>query len=208
MKYANKTEYELHYWRTQAERGWPKEQPQKYLDYLRHFGIDPAGMAGKVVTDVGCGPHGGVLQVLPESTVKIAVDALFPEFEQAGLLSLPEGTQRYDCRAEHLEQAVGLPKADYVFCTNALDHSPDPHADRVEDGIAGLVAATKEGGQICIWVHLRTEEQLDYGHDVAVTAERVLSALHVVARNVQLMIYEADPVGGGQRITLAGRWVI
>jgi len=203
MAWQSKTEYEVAYWVGKGCR----LGSDKYWQYLYHFGIPEVDLRGKVVVDVGSGPLGGICSLAAQRSICVAVDPMFPDFEAAGCLSLPPGCRRVDSRAEDLHQLQCIPGADYVFSCNALDHSPDPGCDNVDLALARMVGLLRSGGQLCLWVHLRRQDQLDYGHDVPLTAERIVNVLRpITSKCLNLNLTQTDPVNGSPFATLAGRW--
>jgi SAM-dependent methyltransferase len=194
--YENKTEYELDYWRKNGVR----EGTEKYLTYLWHFGVAAEFLAGKTVADVGCGPLGGILSALPDSD-RYGIDPLFPEYDRERLLHLPEGTNRIDALGEDSSWLSQVPQLDAVFSCNALDHSPFDQCDKSADTLSNMLAALKPGGLLFLWAHLKRDDQLDQGHDFALSLCGVLGALkrhHIIS----LSVPREDPVNSTKADTL------
>jgi SAM-dependent methyltransferase len=172
-RYKDKIEYEMDYWVKNGIR----LGTDKYVAYLEEFGLAVDSLADKSFVDVGCGPFGGITHVVNDDYfTAIAVDPLFPHYERAGILNLKPGVCRMDFAAEEMEPRAFM-QMDYVFSCNALDHSPDEHTDNTAQAVENMLGILAEGGKLCIYVHLRGDKELDYGHDFPMTLEKITDAV-------------------------------
>jgi ubiquinone/menaquinone biosynthesis C-methylase UbiE len=124
---------------------------------VERFGLTMDGLAGKVLADVGCGPHGIVsgLELHAAQTNSgpqrmYAVDPLmetYKSYTEHGVLKESDRLQLIAAKGE----SIPLPDAccDYVFCTNAVDHVEQPQ--RV---IQEAHRICKAGGAFCMSVHI------------------------------------------------------
>ena len=201
MTYETKTSYELAYWQAQANEGNPREGADKYKRYLTLLQVQPSDLDAKTVMDVGAGPLGGILQICSPATA-IVVDPLIPDYRDEGLLDLPSGTIEV---ATTIQEVVpdDLPACDYIICTNTLDHHPEsPDADYLLSGIDKMAQMLAPGGRLLLWVHCREPNQLDYGHDVALSVRDVVDRIHTNRLQGGFHLLGGDPVGGGRWPTL------
>jgi SAM-dependent methyltransferase len=154
--------HELNYW---VKRGLDKGT-YIYDNYLRLWGLERRSFAGKTVADYGSGPFGGLLSVLEDLEKGHPIDVLADEYNEMAVSRFPIEPVR-DYRTE-------LPDGtcDAVFCTNALDHDPQP--ERVAAEIARIL---KPGGILYLHLHHRRADQLNKAHRYVVTEEIVRSWL-------------------------------
>lgn len=197
LRYANlykdKTEYELDYWIKNGIRIGTK----KYVEYLSAFGLKPADLAAASYLDVGAGPFGGIAAVAPTSEKAVVADPLYPVYQKRNLCYVPAGVEILDLPAEKLH-TVKLPLFDYVFSCNALDHSPWEQTDESDVALVNMRKLLKPGGRLCIYVHLRTADQLDYGHDFSVTPERLQAAVVKGFQTEKWATMSGDPINRGK----------
>lgn len=135
--------HELKYWKKTGI----KKGADFYKKYLVAFGVKESDETPSA--DIGSGPFGGM------STVKLfctPYDILADEYNEIGV---------YDKKILKADLSKKLPINDreyeYVFCTNAVDHIPEP-----EYGISELARITKD--KLFLHIHLRTKEQLNKAH--------------------------------------------
>ncbi len=138
-----------------------------YDNYLRLFGLDKDELTGLTICDFGCGPLGGIPSVLPDVKVAYPLDVLADEYNKWGACRF----HIYPVR----DYRTPLPDhiCDVCFCTNALDHVPEPV--RVATEIARLL---KPGGSLYLHVHLRRSDQLNKAHRYVVSEDMVRDWLH------------------------------
>lgn len=172
MRPVSKAEYELHYWRESGiQRGIGV-----YLRYFEMFGLVADDFADLDVADVGCGPLGGILSILPAYGLRIGVDPLLVDYAAGGMLSALPWIGWYGCRAAELPDAL-YRRFDAVFSVNALDHDIRPGKASFAAGYERLRALVKPGGRLFVYVHLRTAGQLNQGHDFRLEEREVLAPL-------------------------------
>ncbi len=135
--------------------------PERCIAFARktveRFGCTMDGFAGKVLADVGCGPHG----IISGLELFAAAQGVLPR-RMYGIDPLMETYKTYtrygvlrDSDVITLITAKGedipLPdeSCDYVFCTNAVDHVEEP--ERV---IRESRRICRAGGAFCMSLHV------------------------------------------------------
>lgn len=121
---------------------------------VERFGYTMDAFKGRVVADIGCGPHGiisGLELYATDNDVLPArmygVDPLMDTYREYGVLK--------DSRVTYLMTAKGeeIPleneSCDCVFCTNAVDH-----VERPEAVIREANRICRKGGAFCMSVHV------------------------------------------------------
>jgi len=83
--------------------------------------VDLKEFKNKRLLDVGSGPKGGILTVLPRTELKVAADPLM----NRNLIGTTSDIEPLLTTAEKLP--IQDDSFDIVFCVNALDHMADPH---------------------------------------------------------------------------------
>jgi SAM-dependent methyltransferase len=169
--------HELRYWR---QTGLAKGTAI-YEKYLRLFGLNKEDLAGLAVADYGCGPFAGVLSVL-EGIEAYPLDVLADEYNALGRSPWPI----YPVRGHRTPLADAC--CDACFCTNALDHVPDP--DRA---VAELARILKPEGRLYLHLHLRRADQLNKAHRYVVREEDVRRWLHAAFELERLGIEQDWP---------------
>lgn len=117
-------------------------------------------ITGEVAADVGCGPHAGIFQELT-FPIMYAVDPLWESYKDNNLHKIPENVQIISDTAESF---ILDDKADVIFSFNALDHS-----GHLPSSFCNIMDNLKYGGRFYFHIHLRTPEQLNFGHRMALT---------------------------------------
>lgn len=146
--------HELGYW----QRAGLAKGTSVYERYLELFGLRRDSLRGQSVADFGCGPFGGVLVAL-RGIEPYPLDVLAEEYNRAlGRSPWPI----LPVRDLHTPLTDGA--CDAVFCTNALDHVPEP--DRAARELARIV---KPGGRLYLHLHLRRADQLNKAHRYVVS---------------------------------------
>lgn len=124
---------------------------------VERFGYRPDAFAGKVLADIGCGPHGIIsgLELSARESGSLpqrmyGIDPLmdtYRTYTEHGVLRESEVIRLITAKGEN----VPLPdeSCDYVFCTNAVDHVEEPERVIKE---AGRIC--KSGGVFCMAVHV------------------------------------------------------
>jgi len=156
MKGLN-TDYELEYW--DGHRSKPYSDSEVMLTMLGRMGCLLEGSA----VDVGCGPRGGVFNVVKFDEM-YGVDPLWSSYLENELDSeVSDSICKVPASAEDFE----LPeKVDFAFSFNALDHSGDIGAS-----IRNILSWVKPGGRFLFHVHMRTKEQLNAGHQMLLSED-------------------------------------
>ena len=124
---------------------------------VERFGYTMEGFAGKVLADVGCGPHGIISGLefhnAPRGTLPrrmYGIDPLmdtYKAYKEYGVLKEGDVIRLITAKGEN----IPLPDAscDYVFCTNAVDHVEQP-GQVIEEAWR----ICKAGGAFCMSMHV------------------------------------------------------
>lgn len=117
-----KNDRELRFWKKLlATKGgiayWRDLYYQLYCHYL---GIEKRSFEGKVVADIGCGPHGAI--GLFEARRRFGIDPLLDRYTKCFDMTA-QGVEYLSCGAESISLADGA--VDVVVSRNALDHVDD-----------------------------------------------------------------------------------
>jgi len=150
--------HELRYWlQTGLDKG-----TGIYANYLTLFGVEPDSFRGLTVADFGCGPFGGVLSALEDLGTAYPIDVLADEYNELGRSPWPV--------VPVVDSRTPLPAStcDACFCTNALDHVPDP--ERIAAELARIL---RPGGTLFLHLHLRRPDQLNKAHRYVVSEDDV-----------------------------------
>jgi ubiquinone/menaquinone biosynthesis C-methylase UbiE len=144
---------------------WSEGARGRLARFARHIPDLPAG-AGAVWVDVGTGPY-SVLMQAPAAVTKVMIDPLIEHYFRCGLIdrrTVPPASVFLDAAAEDLPLVDG--SADFVVCTNTLDHVDDPWATTTE-----LARVLKPGGALALEVD--TGGTTDYMHPHAIGAAAI-----------------------------------
>jgi len=124
---------------------------------VARFGLALDAFGGKVLADIGCGPHGIIsgleLYAARRGTMPrrmYGIDPLmeaYKAYKEYGVLREDEVIQLITARGEDVPLPDG--SCDYVFCTNAVDHVEDPEAV-----IREARRICKPSGAFCVSVHI------------------------------------------------------
>ncbi len=192
-----KRQFELDYWRLAGlARGCTPNQ-----EYLRLFGSYVPNCAGKTVLEIGPGPLDGVLHDARFAASKslTALDPLYHVYGEQGWLPEPGPIERV------VGVATDLPcdaKYDLVIAFNSLDHHPLRGGDCVAN-IRAACRAVGNGGRLLLYMHLRSADQLDIGHDHALTEYDVFLAAHYYGLRVMYAkLHSRDRINNGRWTTL------
>ena len=174
---SEKEQGELNFWIDHLHGGCERELGRAFLDQwsdgargrLARFAghiPDLAAEAGAVWVDVGTGPY-SVLMQAPAAVTKVMIDPLIKHYFSFGLIdpaAVPPASVFLEGAAEDLPLMDGT--ADFVVCTNTLDHVDDPWATTSE-----LARVLKPGGSLALEVD--TGGITDYMHPHAITAAAI-----------------------------------
>ena len=153
--YKSKEDYELHYWLVTK----PNFDFKVYDRYLAAWKVDRQKNLGDVL-EVGTGPYCGCLPLLSAKS-KVALDPLFKEYRELGLLKLNEGIELVTGVIEKIDETSLAGRTfDTVLTANALDHGSSDFSSLLR-----ISSVLKAGGLFFMHVHLRTPQQLNFGHD-------------------------------------------
>jgi SAM-dependent methyltransferase len=112
---------------------------------LPHVGfVASAGLDGKHVLEVGCGPM-GVIYFVP-GAVRVGIDPLVADYSKQ-LKMNPRGVQLVASMGEYLP--LSSASFDVVVIGNVLDHVDDPHLTLEE-----IRRVLRPDGQIILWMHI------------------------------------------------------
>lgn len=185
--------YELEYWRYMTR----EKAVARYTKAVEVFDLKKLLKRAKSVIDLGSGPYGGIFTVLQFPTM-VAIDPLWDNYAELGYVP-PEGVVSVSGHSG----AFGYdgPSVDAVFSMNALDHSGDLHATAKE-----IEKHLKIGGIFVLHIHLRTRNQLNAGHKMALDAPTVIRAFDNLAP-VWHKIVPVCPFDNKPYESLLGAWV-
>jgi ubiquinone/menaquinone biosynthesis C-methylase UbiE len=169
QRWRRAQDYELGFWKRYAdkltdENGEPLKP--KELDFVLG-----AGLEGKRVLEVGCGPM-GVIFFVP-GTVRVGIDPLALEYRRHIDFST-RGAHLLASMGEHLPFRDGT--FDCVVIGNVLDHVNEPQ--RTLHEIARVLAP---GGQVLMWMHIiprwmvparKILDMVDSGHPYHMTEQQ------------------------------------
>lgn len=203
MMTPQQSEYELDYWR-KTDRAKNDARQLKILNLWGFTGADS-------VLEVGTGPWGGCLPFV-EANRKIGTDPLYMEYAEAKLTPYPAGFQMFALDVAILPEVHGalvnlsdeqrVTQVNAVLCMNTLDHGDSDF--RSIDAIARLL---KPGGRFYLHVNLRTPEQLNEGHDHALSLEDLQAVIERNGlREIKCDVYDHDPVEWAPYKTVIGIW--
>ena len=137
---------ELKWW--SQWRQLPFYRNHSFPEYWQSVLTDVLGdyqcLAPDVVAEVGCGPHGVVRYLFPNSRLKIGMDPLIRDFEDRPISS----SQSSYIAALGEDIPLRDASADLVFCINVLDHVLDPNQILRE-----IRRILKPGGMLVLEVH-------------------------------------------------------
>jgi ubiquinone/menaquinone biosynthesis C-methylase UbiE len=135
--------------------------PERCVAFARktveRFGYTMDQFAGKVLADIGCGPHGIIsgLELFAAGNGGLprcmyGIDPLmeaYKAYTEHGVLRESAVIKLITAKGE----AIPLPdeSCDYVFCTNAVDHVEDPEQVMCESR-----RICRAGGAFCMSVHV------------------------------------------------------
>ena len=187
--------HELGFWKAQFEQG-NIEQKQRNHYYrnvmeggstlFRDFFRDH-DFTGEVLVDVGSGPE-GILHVIEGAARKVALDPLMHGFRDIGYRVDAHGVEAACLRGEAVFLPTGI--ADAVFCLNVLDHT-----ERPEQILSEIRRVIKSGGYLLLMTDMRTLEQLDAYHKLALTHGQLLEWLKEYEGECEVIPHQAgNPV--------------
>lgn len=184
-----KTTFELDYWR-QVRTG----HEARYRAILEHWGVSSAD----AVLEIGTGPLGGVLPYI-EAKRKVGLDPLYPQYAMAGELKGYEDVQYISRSVETFDCSEQF---DLIVSMNALDHGDCDFA--AIDRIAKMLT---NGGLFCLHVHLRRPDQLNVGHDHALSERQLDEAIERNGfKQIRREVFDVDPIEGCAYKTVIGVW--
>lgn len=182
-------EFELKYWLN-------KDKQIVLNTYKKFFEIVPKELfkGCRRVADIGCGAYGGIFNEMT-FPVMYGIDPLWDKYKENGLL--PENDNIIKIQASSMdftkhafcpdkltidsiyikdETNVGInfllapPFLDCIFSINAIDHSGN-----IRISIENIYNALCKGGLFAFHVQLRTVEQFDDGHRIALSEDNILN---------------------------------
>ena len=161
--------------------------------FRNRTGLDPAGLAGSLVLDAGCG-MGRYLRVVAEGgAVAVGMDLSRAVEAAKDLTGEWPGVSVVQGDLLRLPFAVG--SFDQIYSLGVLDHTPDPRR-----AFLGLAKLLKPGGRIAIWVYPVERPAL----------ERIINLHRAVSRRLPLGVLVPlsrlmAPVGALKRRLMASR---
>lgn len=162
-----KDTYELDYWKMLKTTGQPHD-----IDYAKVQEIFGPIKTSSVL-EIGCGPWMGQLPFI-DSDTKVAVDPLLDEYKRAGILTNESSIQLISATFEAYADSFHgrLSKFKTIISVNSLDHG-----DMGFHTLATMATMLAAGGRIYLLVDLRRPQELNEGHDHALTMEQFYGAV-------------------------------
>lgn len=189
-------DYELNYWKLT----YTKHQAEKYLSYLREWGINPGHIFADGVLEVGTGPFMGILPFIGAG-FKVGMDPNYANFEQLGMLKWHDDIL-YVC--EWLQTCHISGKFSTIFMADGVEAIKD-------GGLSTLRNFLTPSGQLYLHFHLRRADQLTEGHKVPFLLDDL--SKYTDEANLTLVwsqLYPEDPIPqytNGQKLeTVMGLW--
>lgn len=183
-------QYELDYWRA-STREQNDARQMRILDLWR-FDWAPS------VLEIGPGPYGGCLPFI-RGRCKHGAEPLWKHYEQAGFKRsvvwepIVVGIEQMRAWCSHY---------DAVLSMNALDHG-----DSGFGAIDVITDLLQPDGRFYLHVNLRTQDQLNEGHDHALKLEDLTAAIQRTGlKEIRCDVYDEDPVEHGPYRTVVGVW--
>ena len=202
-------EFELQYW-------LKKDKAVVLNTYKRFFEIVPKELFKdcKRVADIGCGAYGGIFNEITFYRM-YGIDPLWDKYRENGIL--PENNNIAKIQASSMDFTKhafypdkfttdsilfkidktevrfileSLKVLDCIFSINALDHSGD-----IRVSIENIYNALSEGGLFAFHVQLRTVEQFDAGHRIALSEDDILNTKVSDMKELFYKKYERCPFG-------------
>ncbi len=151
--------YEIEYW----EKSRQEDSLERYSLASKIFDLQNRIRPTDSVIDLGCGPHGGIFNVV-KCSLMVGIDPLWEEYGAMGKF-LPKDIVTVIGDSNNFNYDG---KVDCVFSMNALDHSGD-----LSNSISEIIKHIKIGGIFMMHVHMRTKKQLNSGHKMLITEEQI-----------------------------------
>lgn len=174
-----KTALELEYWKSVKKIDFSV----RYKKLLNIWGISKD--LGEVL-EIGTGPRGGVLPFV-KGKKKLGLDPLYIEFKTNDLLTkFPDIKYQVGC----IENITLKDTFDTILTSDSLDHGKSNFRS-----FGKITTLLKPGGRLFLHVHLRKPEQLNQGHDHALTLKQYYT--NATANDLKELwqhIYETDPL--------------
>ena len=194
-QWTDSQKHELGFWRAQFEQGNPEQKARNH--YYRNtmeadcnlFKIffDEHDFEDEVLVDIGSGPE-GILHVIEGVNWKLAFDPLMQEFREMGYMVDDHSVWSMITRDDRI--GVTTANSDVAFCLNVLDHTQEP-----AKVLSEIWRILKPGGYFLFMVDMRTTEQLDCYHKLALTQEQLLEWLEGYESDYEIIPHQAgNPV--------------
>ena len=211
-------EFELRYW-------LKKDKTIVLNTYKKFFEIVSKELFKdcKRVADIGCGAYGGIFNEI-QFPVMYGIDPLWDKYRENGLLPENDNIIKIQASSmdfirnayypdkfttdsilfkddkddkdvsfllSSLWQKNYLPPLlDCIFSINAIDHSGD-----IRISIENIYDALRKGGLFAFHVQLRTVEQFDAGHRIALSEDDILNTKVSDMKELFYKKYERCPFG-------------
>jgi len=175
--------YEIKYWLNQ-------DKAVVLNTYKKFFEIVPIGLFSEctVAADIGCGAYGGIFNEVT-FPVMYGVDPMWGEYVSNGLVPCDD-VKMVTANASNKFEMSQIGDLDCVFSINALDHSGD-----FNKSIENIYDSLKDGGLFAMHVQLKTEEQLDIGHMMAIDTDKIMNSGIRLMHRLFLNEYVRCPFG-------------
>jgi len=156
----------LEFWKTRlsTKGGVPYWRKLYFELYCHYLSISKESLSGKVVVDVGCGPHGAISCF--DAKLKYGIDPLVNRYQQLFDLS-NQDVVYLACGAEKMPIMDG--SVDSVISRNAIDH-----VDNITKAVNEINRILRQGGEIILSVNYQDSASIAEPH---VINDKVLQSL-------------------------------
>jgi len=168
-------------------------------DYYKYFDQFLEIRRYNKVLDIGCGPIGGILDLL-NADEKWAVEPIYSQYKEKSIwLPKSENLIIKETTCEDMED-VPDDYFDAVFTMNAIDHGSD-----IELCFKQVHKVLKSGGLFYLHVHCRKREELNKLHRQAFDDSMLLEMLaNVGLKELKHRLYPSDPIPSNRYQTFMG----
>ena len=204
-------EFELQYW-------LKKDKKVVLNTYKRFFEIVPKELFNdcRRVADIGCGAYGGIFNEI-QFPVMYGIDPLWDKYSENDLLPENDNIKKIQASSMDFTKYAYYPDKfttdsilikedkpenedklfasignylDCIFSINAIDHSGD-----IRISIENIYDALHKGGLFAFHIQLRTVEQFDAGHRIALSEDDILNTKVSDMKELFYKKYERCPFG-------------
>lgn len=181
---------EISYWQKKAldVEDLYRYEISRHHEYYKFFNQLVLIKSGGKIADVGCGPIGGILDLI-EAEEKWAIEPIYSKYVKKNIW-MPKSS--LIIRETTCEEMNKVPNNyfDTIFTMNAIDHGND-----ILQCFKKVYAALKKGGYFYLHVHCRKPEELNLLHKQAFNEEQLLEMLKKTGfKIIAHKVYKHDPI--------------